>query len=486
MSDPFPLGSDTATDTSRTAEPAGQAAEQRRILELELIKIRREASAARLEARAAEIEIMLHELDRAGGASAAEVIVPPDRAAAALPCSSLPLVESWDQLRELVQTTSSNPQSPQSLASPLTDAGQGADAPPEGLREATSRHVGPLSAHEHDPSTETTLAGDEVAGFSGWGDHPMSVDPAAPAEPATKPRARPAAWLLSALFHGVILVVLAAIGLQTRPPRDQVAIQGSAAEASEVSMESFELETAEPAAAPQESAPREMDEELSPTGEIAAASLAPEAAAVPAPPTAAPLTRQLNAAAATALRSDSDAKVQFCGVEGGGNHFVYLVDSSRSMGAAFPSARQQLLASVEALKPNQRFYVIFFDRQPDYMRLNDPGRDEPRSVYATPEHKLALQRWAMEIEMNPGWAPYEPIEFVLKKLKPDALFLLSDGDFPQTFEDLVSEANRRDNLFGDAGPISIIHTISYHSDEGAQRMRRIAAANGGQYRHVPP
>ena len=184
------------------------------------------------------------------------------------------------------------------------------------------------------------------------------------------------------------------------------------------------------------------------------------------------------------LKSDSSAKIQFCGVEGGGNHFVYLVDCSKSMREAFQSARAELLASIDALTTKQRFYVVFFDADPDYMRLTNPNVDEPRSVEATPENKAALRRWAMRVSMDRGKAPYDPLRFALK-LKPDVIFLLSDGEFPQRIENLLKEENKVENLFGDRSPISIVHTISYHSKEGESRLRRIAQQNRGQYRHVP-
>ena len=142
------------------------------------------------------------------------------------------------------------------------------------------------------------------------------------------------------------------------------------------------------------------------------------------------------------------------------------------------------MQSIRLLKPDQRFYVIFFDAEPDYMRLSSADEDEPRSVYATAENKQKLQRWAMTIKMDRGRAPYDALPFALE-LNPDVIFLLSDGEFPQRIEDLLGEINRIDNLFGDDGPISIVHTIGYHSREGESRMRRIAKQNGGQYRYVP-
>jgi hypothetical protein len=118
------------------------------------------------------------------------------------------------------------------------------------------------------------------------------------------------------------------------------------------------------------------------------------------------------------------------------------------------------------------------------MRLESPNRDEPRSVYATPENKAALARWARTIQMDRGRAPYDAIPFALE-LRPDVIFLLSDGEFPQRIEEILQELNHYSNLFGDEGRVSIVHTIGYHSREGESRMLRIAKQNGGQYRHVP-
>ncbi len=190
------------------------------------------------------------------------------------------------------------------------------------------------------------------------------------------------------------------------------------------------------------------------------------------------------------LKGDPGPKTQFCGVDGGGNHFVYLVDSSNSMGSGFQSARAELLASIDQLTPDQRFYVVFFDEQPDYMRLADPNQDDETSVMATPENKRRLRDWAMNIEMNRGKAPYDVLPFVLQ-LRPDVIFLLSDGEFPARIGQILREQNRQENLFGDQGPISIVHTIRYHGREGAEGQRAeatmvaIASENNGRYRHVP-
>ncbi len=191
-----------------------------------------------------------------------------------------------------------------------------------------------------------------------------------------------------------------------------------------------------------------------------------------------------SSSAALTKPNRSELKSQFCGVDGGGNHFVYLVDSSKSMGEAFHSARIELIKAVNSLTQDQRFYVVFFDSNPDFMRLSNPNEDEPRSVYATAENKALLQRWAMRVKSDRGQNPNEVLEFLLN-LKADAIFLLSDGEFPQSTEELLLEKNHYENLFGEHGMVSIVHTISYYSRAGESRMKRIAQQNQGQYRHVP-
>lgn len=270
--------------------------------------------------------------------------------------------------------------------------------------------------------------------------------------------------------------------LSVRKPSDQVALSAAVNQPQQTPVQTFSIETPEPKAEPAEPAAAEVVHELSPVGQLAAADLDLDAS--PTDAAAEQMLRETSPLSAISTKPDAKAATQFCGVSGGGNHFVYLVDSSGSMGEAFSSARAELLKSIDLLAPEQRFYVVFFDAEPDYMRLLDPDRDEPTSVLATPENKQRLRRWAMQIAINPGRAPYEPLRFALE-LRPDVIFLLSDGEFPQGIEELLQNENRIENLFGDSGPLSIVHTIGYHSRQGERRMRRIAAQNGGQYRHVP-
>ena len=252
---------------------------------------------------------------------------------------------------------------------------------------------------------------------------------------AERKRRKPGAWLVSMVAHIAILLVLAAFGIQSQRPKDQIAFTASASESEESVMESFTVETATLEVDPQEvteESPVEVEYELSPVGAMQVNEMMSGVSPLMESNLAASMTSQAKQASAkpVSMKANSASKMKFCGVEGGGNHFVYLVDSSGSMKEGFESARRALLSSIDLLKPEQRFYVIFFDAKSDFMRITHVGDDESRSVYATRENKAALRRWAMQIRKDRGRAPYDPLRFALQ-LKPDVIFLLSDGEFPE-------------------------------------------------------
>ncbi|MCC9601971.1 VWA domain-containing protein [Stieleria sp. JC731] len=304
------------------------------------------------------------------------------------------------------------------------------------------------------------------------------------AELRERRRRKGRAWFVSFVVHVLIILGLGIITFSTARPRDQEAISCSFASNEVVEIESINLESQEIETTEAEPQPSEVETEISEVGEFQASELVADIE--PSVSDFAPVISESVAASAMAMSmsSDSKEKMQFCGIEGGGNHFVYLLDSSKSMGDAFTEAREELLQSINLLKPTQRFYVVFFDEDPEFMRLADPNVDEPRSVYATAENKALLRQWAMGIEMDRGKAPYDIIPFAID-MRPDVVFLLSDGEFPKRIEEIFQETNRMDNLFGDDGPISIVHTIGYHSRSGETGMKRIAVNNGGHYRYVP-
>lgn len=305
-------------------------------------------------------------------------------------------------------------------------------------------------------------------------------------------RWRPAGWLISTTAHVVCLLMLGLFTLSHPKPKDQLAFTASVAEASEATVESFTIEVTQEMPDVAEPTPTETAADVSPLGTLQMAEVTLDLPTTAASPLTSAMSGETSSEsmklAEAAVKGDTPSKVQFAGLDGGGNHFVYLVDSSNSM-KKFNEARTELLRSIDSLKPDQRFYVVFYDENPKFMRVTNPSQVEPASVYATPENKQAFRRWAMTIQQERGKSPPDVLKFAFK-LRPDVIFLLSDGEFSAQTETVIRENNLQENLFGDSGPISIIHTIRYpgvSSTEGRQaevQMRRIAAENGGQYRNV--
>lgn len=563
--------------------------QQAREIELELIRVRSAAEAARLESRAAELELMLRRLVRTGGsprsaADASSALVQGARVATPL---AEPMgqggegADHWSvrlqrlQSREaLVVTETDNETLPVFDSSSLFDSdsalrGHGPDAAISGsldsrwsnsedsvwaprlpavdaadakvkdeqtwtraeagssrvaaphFREATA-DANPVSVSEpaREPNSEKNLElvkepehverdSEELPAVVAKASKPLglieAIGPKRAFQPVPKvqplrevdeeqsPRKfRPASWFVSTLAHLAVLILLGFMTLANNPPKDQLAFTASAAEVSEETMETFSIESSEPTE-PTEPV-SDTAYEISDMGTMAVTEVSMDVPAAPAAPASSELfsssSSSLNSSLMKSLKGDSNTKMQFCGVEGGGSHFVYLVDSSKSMRDGFQSARDELLASIDLLKSDQRFYVIFFDEQPSYMRIQDPNVDESTSVMATPENKKRLRRWAMSVEMNEGKAPYDVLPFAIR-LRPDVIFLLSDGEFPSRIEEILREQNHEENLFSESRPISIVHTIRYHGIEGEvgrkaeATMVKIAKENGGQYRHVP-
>lgn len=520
------------------------------LLELEIEKLRDEASAATLRARATELEIKLRTLSATSATPPSEATSLSSRTISPAAIESAQSTVSSSRLVSSPQPVSSSPPvkfsgwaevasklglEPQPDFQPQRrfDAAVKSPVPRPRMGSVEEVPETPLTAEEesqndpehrdlvqqdrgdqpdhkqpdhdppnHDPpaassdsaeSLSFALSNDVAAADLGAdtssdrGSLPsISIDSSDDAKPLR--RRRPMAFVVSAAAHGLLLVLLTSVGYQVARPKDQIAITASPSDNAEVAMETFEIDTSEPEPQPIEPpqpAASPFEAELDPIGTIAAGipNIDPSPAFVPP---SASLASLKSSTSISKLSSQPAAKMEFCGVKGGGNHFVYVIDSSNSIGESFQSARAELIRSIDLLKPNQRFYVICYDAKIEYMRIRDPRVPETTSVRATDQNKAALRRWALTITQEKGKSgdAAEAMAFALG-LRPDVIFLLSDGEFPEKVETMLKENNKIENLFDAPRPISIIHTICYHNREGETRMKRVAAQNGGQYRYVP-
>jgi von Willebrand factor type A domain len=160
-------------------------------------------------------------------------------------------------------------------------------------------------------------------------------------------------------------------------------------------------------------------------------------------------------------------QTSFFGLRARGQFFVYVVDCSGSMidDDRMPRATIELRRSVFALREPQRFEVIFYNSESIPM----PGGPVPRS--ATLQAKNQLRSFLELIDPDGGTDPRRAMKQALS-LRPDAVFLLSDGAFP---DGTVAELTR---LNKQKIPI---HCVDLTGGLAGDHLKRIALANGGKY-----
>ena len=101
-------------------------------------------------------------------------------------------------------------------------------------------------------------------------------------------------------------------------------------------------------------------------------------------------------------------------------------------------------------------------------------------VDATRENRARATRWLADQEPDPAGEsiPWDAMEFALS-LNPEAIFLLTDGEFQPQHTAELEEAIRA------AGARAKIHTVAFGSAGDIDSLQRIADKSGGTYRRIP-
>jgi hypothetical protein len=164
-------------------------------------------------------------------------------------------------------------------------------------------------------------------------------------------------------------------------------------------------------------------------------------------------------------------QTSFFGIRAQGRFFVYVIDCSESMieEDRFARATMEVRRSVLALQAPQQFEVIFYNEN----ALPMPGGPKPRP--ADTQNKSQLLSWLRIIDPDGGTDPRAALKQALS-LRPEAVFLLSDGEFPDGTAEAVARFN--------AHRIPI-HCVDLSGGEGGDHLRRIARDSGGKYASRP-
>jgi hypothetical protein len=169
----------------------------------------------------------------------------------------------------------------------------------------------------------------------------------------------------------------------------------------------------------------------------------------------------------------SGGSAGFFGLEARGKRFVYIVDASGSMrGDRFQRACAELMRSVSELSDDQGFYVFFFNSAtfPLFFPATAQG-----PVPATAENKHRLMQWIGHAVADGSTYPKTAL-FTALAMQPDAIFVLSDGKFPERTVRRVTAEN-------ESGVV--IHSIGFGGQAAEEVLKPLAEQNGGHYKFVP-
>jgi len=185
----------------------------------------------------------------------------------------------------------------------------------------------------------------------------------------------------------------------------------------------------------------------------------------------------------------------FFGRSGTGRSVCFICDNSNSYrDGGFHTVLNELARAVDSLRPDQLFFVIFFS-DTAYPMLHPERLDE--LLPATPDNKQRLCAWLTSVEMCSGGQGIHEAMAIARRLEPEIVYFLSDGDHAPSVVDRVAST--------DLGP-AVLNTFGMQQNPLArgtgrvdpehlrdqlgfnQNLMTIATAHGGTFTPVlvPP
>jgi len=301
------------------------------------------------------------------------------------------------------------------------------------------------------------------------------------------------AWIVSAVVHAILVVVLAMMTYEVAPDDAQRApiVTDLAEEDLAQIEETLEIETAVPKVKELNVDP--LSAPLPQMGDFSEQENPLSAPETPLNDASTIEVGQVSAAekffgqrgAAMTRAKLPEGEAQFFGVKAGGRKFVFVVDGSKSMKGQnkWEHCKRELLYAVSRLGPRKYFYVVLFADK-EYPMFGE-GNIAPRPLLATPHNIERLRIWLYNFELVLKTKPYTSMKMALD-MRPDAIYLLSDGMFRDQTEKFLKKNNRIDDPLVDSNYVAVVHTIGFFDNRGQPLLQKLANENGGVYRFVAP
>lgn len=164
---------------------------------------------------------------------------------------------------------------------------------------------------------------------------------------------------------------------------------------------------------------------------------------------------------------------EFCGISlQGAPSVIYVLDRGQATAELFDALKEATYRSLETLKPEQRFQIIFWDNGGDPAAYPADGLAPANS-----EHIEAAQRQFAEL-LAGGRARADAAVRLAAAQKPAAIVLVTGKPFDLD-EELVETV--RDAL---RGGDTKVHAVALRSDDNTQVLREIAKITHGEFKFV--
>lgn len=174
--------------------------------------------------------------------------------------------------------------------------------------------------------------------------------------------------------------------------------------------------------------------------------------------------------------SGGGMKSSFFGIHADARRVVYVVDASTSMNrpydgegkTRFGQMKIELAKSILSLKPEQQFFIIFFNEHAIPMPANGMAN-------AAGENQQQYLTWMASVPATGLTDPRPSISLALS-LNPDVVYFLTDGAFPRDVQSDLSKLKQQS---------AEINTIAFGDIKAEKSLKPLAMRNRGRFAFVP-